>query len=756
MNLIKRIDKGPYSDKTIGITGQEHDANLEEIEKAHEELKEDVASFKKAEAGNSFDSAAEMTNFWTTEDAAGRTPIDTKEFFRKDLNQFWKWDSTEPEKAVFSRDSIVKATEISSGNTDVAVSGDVYNNLQSKSDLEASVNKLNIAEKKEDYYVSESGSEVANTDYLYVRTYDLVAGKQYTSNENMRFTCYYDINDNVISGGSSSNTKTFTAPANIAYADITLYNEGSYDVNAFILAEGTSLPIFEPYKKVLKSSQLEVKPENIKKNLKAENLGIKEYFNRNLFNKDSSLIDIGTFINSSGDHSGNATYDTTGLIEIPDGVTEVIVSYSHNIAFRDSDNVFISYLSDGGNENVVKQLPTGTKYIDCTILTGTKNDFVVLIGSQMTTDFKAYSDVQNSIPKLKVAQENIIASDISDYVCLPKEIPVAVGRTIEVYNHSVSFYAHNDGLFFLWTGLGKSMSRKWSYTGHTDDIGDTTLTLQIFNKKNFKVFEGTTVVKVASATITNPIKVCARGDSLSNDKPQYAEIKTLSSNQISFVGTRGAGVDKHEGRSGIKAVEMLGEFNYTGDTNGITGNDGKLQNTNPFWNPNTSQIDFNYYKSNYNLNPDVLFDFLGTNGIAINPDVNAGAIKTFIDNIRATGGATIPIYVAHTLYRGSQNSIANQASTDGYEANTTAKIEEDLKVFNLHKKTIELLESYPNLYLVPLGHCNDSENNYKTGTVAVNPRSTITEDNEPDGVHPQDAGYLQIADVLFSSIAVHQ
>ena len=52
---------------------------------------------------NSFVSASEMTTYWNDKNTSLTPPEDTKEFFRKDLNQLWRWNSTLPAKAEFSR-----------------------------------------------------------------------------------------------------------------------------------------------------------------------------------------------------------------------------------------------------------------------------------------------------------------------------------------------------------------------------------------------------------------------------------------------------------------------------------------------------------------------------------------------------------------------------------------------------------------------------------------------------------------------------
>lgn len=178
---------------------------------------------------------------------------------------------------------------------------------------------------------------------------------------------------------------------------------------------------------------------------------------------------------------------------------------------------------------------------------------------------------------------------------------------------------------------------------------------------------------------------------------------------------------------------------------------------NPFWSPVTSDVNYQYYKDNYSTpNPDKLIIWLGTNGIEVDPTANANYIKTFIDKIRATGGATIPIFVVHTLFRGNQDGIGKQEGTDGYVVNTAYKLEEDLKVFNLQEKLLEDLNSYSNVYLVPVSTCHDSEFNFGNVSTPVNPRASQVEFLPNEATHPQTQGYMQIADIIFSSLAANQ
>lgn len=101
MALVKRLEK------LQPISAAEYDAVVTQVEDNQSKLD----GFDTSEIIFSVADETAMTAKYNSEVAAGRTPIDGKEqVFRKDLNQFWKWNSSLTVKAEFSRENQVANT----------------------------------------------------------------------------------------------------------------------------------------------------------------------------------------------------------------------------------------------------------------------------------------------------------------------------------------------------------------------------------------------------------------------------------------------------------------------------------------------------------------------------------------------------------------------------------------------------------------------------------------------------------------------
>ncbi|WP_373836170.1 hypothetical protein [Jeotgalibaca arthritidis] len=459
---------------------------------------------------------------------------------------------------------------------------------------------------------------------------------------------------------------------------------------------------------------------------------------------DASSVSESMYVsNVDGRLLPNANYDTSDYISV---FAETSYATNHNYftAFYNSAKVFISGLANGHPS--VFTTPVDTAYAKVSIPKNLKAEFQFEIGESVT-NYEPYQKVLKGV--------TLSASELSDdvLVYLPENICIAVGRTIEIYNRQVVFTGNIDNVHIAWEStIGKSYGRKWSFKGVSDKVGSHDLTLHVYDNNMRLLKSVKTIVKVVDAVIDGPLNLLTIGDSLTNWKPWLQELRTLSGDKIKHVGTRWNGDIQggnlnHEGRSGATAAWYLANSTYDFETNGVTA-------SNPFWNPATSKFDYAYYKSTYNINPDAIQVFLGTNGIALDPTINANNIKAIVDGIRQSD-ASIPIFVVQTLYRGSQDGMAQQLSTDGYSAaNNVFKLNEDRKVFNLMVALDDIFKDYTNVHLVPIAATHDSEYNYRNidDVMFANPRSQITVPTDSEATHPKNSGYFQFADVMYSAL----
>lgn len=335
------------------------------------------------------------------------------------------------------------------------------------------------------------------------------------------------------------------------------------------------------------------------------------------------------------------------------------------------------------------------------------------------------------------------------HIYLPPFIYAGIGRTVELYNSLVCLEAER--YHINWSGaIGVAYERKLSITGTT--AGSYLISLKITDDDLNVIYSGASVVKVHANSISTQKKIIPIGDSLTNLKAWLQEVQTLSSNKILYIGTRGRSDSpiRHEGRSGWSAELYNTNTPYTFDNNyqGATGISGTV---NPFW--DGSKFSLSHYittQSGTIGTPDAVQIFLGTNGLALDNTSNVGYIKELVDNIRSEY-PTMPIFVCNTIYRSNQNGYYSVGG-DNYTAVPGYQFEEDCKIMNLQNMIQAVFESYTDLYIIPLSICMDREYDFGNVPTPVNPRlSTVTIDIPVESVHPQEPGYLQMADVMYSA-----
>lgn len=356
------------------------------------------------------------------------------------------------------------------------------------------------------------------------------------------------------------------------------------------------------------------------------------------------------------------------------------------------------------------------------------------------------NEMKNMQAKLdaKGVVENEEGLKVPIQLFLPKEIYVASGVTIELYNSQISSIGEKISNYNVkWTcAVGKNMKKKFSITGTEELLGTYPLIFTVFDDNGTQVATASSNLKIVK-TVTDSFSLLTIGDSLSCHTATYERLNELTDNHIVYMGTRGVGGSLTEARRGFSAKNYCEAAPYEMEE--------PFEEVHPFYNPETESFDWEYYKVETGFQPDAIQLFLGTNGLDADPEKNGNFIIQMVKNIHETE-PELPIYLVHTLYSASQDGIGSW-NNKGYALyGDRYKYEEDQKVFRLMVYLEEQLEKEEHLYFVPAGICHDSEHNFEMQEVAVNPHSEETMEVPIDAIHPGRAGYQQIADCLYSVI----
>ena len=356
--------------------------------------------------------------------------------------------------------------------------------------------------------------------------------------------------------------------------------------------------------------------------------------------------------------------------------------------------------------------------------------------------------------EVKVLEERLEAKGVvqnderlfgSVQLYLPEEICVASGVTLQLYNSQISSLGERIGSYNVkWTcAVGKNMYRKFSITGTDELTGTYPLIFTIFDDNGAQVAKASTKLRIVPA-VTDSFSLLTIGDSLSCDTATYERLNELTDGQIIYMGTRGVGGSLTEARRGFSAANYRSDTGYTEEE--------PIEEVHPFYNEETEDFDWAYYKESTGFDPDAVEVFLGANGLSEDPAENGDNIAWIVRNIHKED-PKLPVYLVHTLYPANQDGIGSWSSKDGYALyGDRYKYEEDQKVFDLMLYLEESLKEEENLYFVPAGMCHDSAYNFNTVPVPVNPHSEEMMEVPDNAVHPGRAGYRQIADCLYSVI----
>ncbi|OYX86786.1 MAG: hypothetical protein B7Y83_00160 [Flavobacteriales bacterium 32-34-25] len=156
---------------------------------------------------------------------------------------------------------------------------------------------------------------------------------------------------------------------------------------------------------------------------------------------------------------------------------------------------------------------------------------------------------------------------------------------------------------------------------------------------------------------------------------------------------------------------------------------------NPFWNPATSAVDFAYYFTNKGIaEPDAFVTMLGTNAIT-----DTASLITFVSLIQ-TQMPNKKVFVLLPQFPGD------------YLLNPSKK----KQFFDFAKNITTAFASNAKVFIVPVAFTHDSAHNFGWLAEDINPRNSNYKNYMPlDTVHPQECGYFQFADSMFSTFLAH-
>lgn len=394
-------------------------------------------------------------------------------------------------------------------------------------------------------------------------------GETYFRGKTRGFSAWYDNSYKFISGIDQHTGNEFiVAPTNACYFRTSTTRSG---LDTLCIIKSNKQEISDEY--AYEFNGLKVNPLNLIGKIPNEKLkfNINEYskliIGKNKFNKDTAII--GYYIS---DTTGNLVKETPGY---PFSASDFIsvepgepyfrhknkASKTDPMAFYDKDKKFII----GGRLSNPFIVPDNACYIRVSIPTPHLDLYQVEIGSMSAYENYSYVIPLENIPKHRHSKEDIDGLDFTNNteifeLNLPKDIYVAIGYPLEIYNKHICYCTNINNFHFKWNlSSGKNMGRKL-VINPSDDKSNTSevLNLEVYNNNLDKIAEATSTVHYKKPTNNlNPSsekKILCIGDSLTDISKWRELLQSRLNSEIGsnfkYIGTLGTENLKHEGHSG--------------------------------------------------------------------------------------------------------------------------------------------------------------------------------------------------------------
>ena len=126
--------------------------------------------------------------------------------------------------------------------------------ITNKADLEVGKNKSNTSTYNLGALQLKNGNLSTSANFSYSDFIKVEVGQNYICNNDIRSSCFFDVNKRVVTGGQDVNHTVFTIPLGTAFITISFAN--ATNRNTAQLEIGTTTTAFEPFKITVPASQL--------------------------------------------------------------------------------------------------------------------------------------------------------------------------------------------------------------------------------------------------------------------------------------------------------------------------------------------------------------------------------------------------------------------------------------------------------------------------------------------------------------------
>jgi lysophospholipase L1-like esterase/transcriptional antiterminator Rof (Rho-off) len=454
--------------------------------------------------------------------------------------------------------------------------------------LQLGKNKFNKATVTTGYYITNTGAILANATYDISDYIPVVVGTAYICNgSGIRFSCYFDANKSVVSGGTGTNIFTFTPPVGAVYVKLTMYHS---DLALFQLEVGATTTAFESYRyNLLDHSNVPIAltlTDGQVTEAKLVDLAVTTnkvavaaitpdrtnflQLGKNKFNK--ATVTTGYYITNTGAILANATYDISDYIPVVVGTAYICNGSGIRFScYFDANHAVVAGGTGTGTNIFTFTPPVGAVYVKLTMYHSDLALFQLEIGPTAT----AYADYQYVISLSSGIPISLSDASATPVLVMPPTIYAVQNRECNIYLDNLhlgdsELFAHD-----VVASYGSQQRERFTLTP-TGAI-TSTIAVSAYNKTSGKVLASVSAAlkSVASTAGSGTTKVINTiGDSLINAATITQTVIDIAATDVmgvSFIGTKGTAPNKHEGRGGwsINDYSTVGRTFYSFTVSGV-------------------------------------------------------------------------------------------------------------------------------------------------------------------------------------------